>query len=249
MSRPARRTGCAAPARWSICSSAASSDPQTGALIEFFAADWSPAPGEPGRLREPGHQFEWVWLLHEYYRLSRDESVHPLRGTAVRFRRRNSASSAATGWPARCSTASMRRARWSPARSCSGRRPNTSRRWWRAPNGTNDAAARAAISAHLALIAKYFLRPDGASWHNQLARDGKPLTPTTPARVLYHLFLAVAEVDRLWPLTRGQHRVTPERARSDLTAPPTPSGNSSDRDTSPARAACRPRCRDAARAA
>ena len=51
--------------------------------------------------------------------------------------------------------------------------------------------------AHLALIAKHFMRPDGASWHNQLARDGTPLTPATPARVLYHLFLAVAEVDRL----------------------------------------------------
>ena len=63
---------------------------------------------------------------------------------------------------------------------------------------------------HLALIAKNYLRPDGASWHNQLARDGKPLTPTTPARVLYHLFLAVAEADRL----------------IGLTAPPKPSGNS-----------------------
>ena len=41
------------------------------------------------------------------------------------------------------------------------------------------------------------MRPDGASWHNQLARDGTPLTPATPARVLYHLFLGIAEVDRL----------------------------------------------------
>jgi len=74
----------------------------------------------------------------------------------------------------------------------------------------DDTAARAAISTHLALIAKNYLRPDGASWHNQLARDGKPLTPITPARVLYHLFLAVAEADRL----------------IGLTAPPTPFGNS-----------------------
>src|SRR5262245_22416399 len=37
-------------------------DPDTGALIEFFGADWSVAPGDEGRLREPGHQFEWVWL-------------------------------------------------------------------------------------------------------------------------------------------------------------------------------------------
>jgi hypothetical protein len=42
------------------------------------------------------------------------------------------------------------------------------------------------------------MRPDGATWHNQLDRGGKPLTTNTPARVLYHLFMAVAEVDRLF---------------------------------------------------
>ena len=46
------------------------------------------------------------------------------------------------------------------------------------------------------------MRPDGANWHNQLARDGTPMTPVTPARVLYHLFLAVAEADRLLARSR-----------------------------------------------
>src|SRR2546429_7834550 len=44
-------------------------DLDTGALIEFFTADWFQAAGTAGALREPGHQFEWVWLLHEYFRL------------------------------------------------------------------------------------------------------------------------------------------------------------------------------------
>ena len=56
---------------------------------------------------------------------------------------------------------------------------------------------RAAIKTHLALIAQHFMRPDGANWHNQLARDGTPIAPVTPARVLYHLFMAVAEADRV----------------------------------------------------
>lgn len=38
-------------------------DPASGALREYFAADWSPMPGEAGRVVEPGHQFEWAWLL------------------------------------------------------------------------------------------------------------------------------------------------------------------------------------------
>ena len=38
-------------------------DPATGALREFFDAEWNPAPGLEGRIVEPGHQFEWAWLL------------------------------------------------------------------------------------------------------------------------------------------------------------------------------------------
>ena len=41
-------------------------DAQTGALREFFDTQWSPAPGAPGRIVEPGHQFEWAWLLKRW---------------------------------------------------------------------------------------------------------------------------------------------------------------------------------------
>lgn len=41
-------------------------DPDSGRLREFFADDWSPADGSDGRLVEPGHQFEWAWLLTRY---------------------------------------------------------------------------------------------------------------------------------------------------------------------------------------
>jgi mannose-6-phosphate isomerase len=38
-------------------------DRDGGFIREFYAADWSPAPGEDGCRIEPGHQFEWAWLL------------------------------------------------------------------------------------------------------------------------------------------------------------------------------------------
>ncbi|PVB63525.1 AGE family epimerase/isomerase [Labrenzia sp. 011] len=38
-------------------------DPVNGGLREFFDLDWSPMPGDQGRVMEPGHQFEWAWLL------------------------------------------------------------------------------------------------------------------------------------------------------------------------------------------
>lgn len=44
-------------------------DAEGGFLREFFTADWRPAEGEDGRLVEPGHQFEWAWLLSRVGRL------------------------------------------------------------------------------------------------------------------------------------------------------------------------------------
>lgn len=41
-------------------------DPETGALREFFDEAWRPAQGASGRIVEPGHQFEWAWLLQRW---------------------------------------------------------------------------------------------------------------------------------------------------------------------------------------
>lgn len=53
----------------------------SGALGESYTAAWQPTPGLAGRIIEPGHQFEWAWLL------LRCESLYPspLRETALRL--------------------------------------------------------------------------------------------------------------------------------------------------------------------
>ena len=48
-------------------------DQEAGFLREFFGPDWAPAHGEAGRLIEPGHQFEWAWLLARHGRRIGDE--------------------------------------------------------------------------------------------------------------------------------------------------------------------------------
>jgi mannose/cellobiose epimerase-like protein (N-acyl-D-glucosamine 2-epimerase family) len=50
-------------------------DPDTGCLREFFQQDWTPASGDDGRLVEPGHQFEWAWLMARYGRKRADPAV------------------------------------------------------------------------------------------------------------------------------------------------------------------------------
>lgn len=37
----------------------------SGAIGEYYDGDWGPAPGSAGLEREPGHQFEWAFLLHQ----------------------------------------------------------------------------------------------------------------------------------------------------------------------------------------
>jgi mannose-1-phosphate guanylyltransferase/mannose-6-phosphate isomerase len=45
-------------------------DADGGFLREFFDADWNPAPGADGRQVEPGHQFEWAWLMARWGRMA-----------------------------------------------------------------------------------------------------------------------------------------------------------------------------------
>ncbi|MXN67171.1 mannose-6-phosphate isomerase [Stappia sp. GBMRC 2046] len=48
---------------------------ETGALREFFDGDFNPAPGDDGRRVEPGHQFEWAWLLARWGRSRENEKA------------------------------------------------------------------------------------------------------------------------------------------------------------------------------
>lgn len=170
-------------------------DQQNGSLIEYFNADWSPAEHSVGALREPGHHFEWVWLLHEYSRHSADQSVIPYAerlfafGAAYGIDRQgpltgmvfdgvdhNGGLVADTKllWPqTEYIKACLARAEW-----------------------MHDAQSRDWAIAHIGNMYKHFFKTDGVSWHNQLSRAGVPLQSATPARVLYHLFLAISEAIR-----------------------------------------------------
>lgn len=52
-------------------------DPEGLFLREVFDESWRPVAGDDGRLIEPGHQFEWAWLLMTWSRLrpGRDVSM------------------------------------------------------------------------------------------------------------------------------------------------------------------------------
>jgi mannose/cellobiose epimerase-like protein (N-acyl-D-glucosamine 2-epimerase family) len=169
-------------------------DVSTGSLGEFFQRDWSAAEGAEGELREPGHQFEWVWLLNEHARASGDPDILVLADRLFEF-------GAAFGLASAGSLTGMvhdgvdRRGRLTAETSL----------LWPQTEYIKACVARCerglpgmreAVALHVALLRAIFFRPDGANWCNQMSRMGECLSPVTPARVLYHVFLAIAEVIR-----------------------------------------------------
>lgn len=59
-------------------------DSETGSLIEHFRPDGSTDPVR-GRLREPGHHFEWAWLIERWLRLTDDPSAAALNAAVDRL--------------------------------------------------------------------------------------------------------------------------------------------------------------------
>lgn len=48
----------------------------SGQIREFFDIEWRPAPRVEGRICEPGHQFEWGWLLLRWSKIAgRDDAA------------------------------------------------------------------------------------------------------------------------------------------------------------------------------
>jgi mannose/cellobiose epimerase-like protein (N-acyl-D-glucosamine 2-epimerase family) len=177
-------------------------DRATGSLGEFFTRDWEPWPGPPGALREPGHHFEWAWLLQEHARLTGDraglEEADRLYGFAVR----HGMARMPDGLPVVLD-----------AVDAAGAPVGETRLLWpqtealkafavRAEAGDLDARHR--FDRHLALIFRHYLSPSTGLWHNQLDARGESVTAELPVRVLYHIVLALAEAARLQAHGQGR---------------------------------------------
>jgi mannose/cellobiose epimerase-like protein (N-acyl-D-glucosamine 2-epimerase family) len=165
-----------------------------GTLREYFTGDLSPAPGDEGRLVEPGHHYEWSWLLHRYQQCSGDARHAALAGTLYDFAETHGIDSANSGVI--------------DAVDCAGKPMRRSRRCWpqteavKAHIARFEATGDPAIKIRIQNQADSFFRshiagaPTGA-WREHLGEDGKPLVSALPASSLYHITLAAAELGRL----------------------------------------------------
>jgi mannose/cellobiose epimerase-like protein (N-acyl-D-glucosamine 2-epimerase family) len=165
---------------------------RTGILAEYFDGSWNPREGIDGRICEPGHHFEWSWLLRRYAALSgRRDS--PVAQALKAFGDRHGFDS--EGFVV-------------DQLLDDGRVHKTSRRCWphteaikaeaaAAEAGDGQAAARAAQTIDR-LLGAFLGRPVAGGWIDHVDATGAPIVDSMPASTLYHVFLAAAEADRVW---------------------------------------------------
>lgn len=165
-------------------------DPDGGFLREFFAEDWSPASGEEGRLVEPGHQFEWAWLLARYGRARKDASAVEVARKLYAFGRKGVGLRRQVAVDAMDQSGGVvsRRARLWPQAE-----------WMKASlilaelgdDGERTLLLEEAARAQRALWR--YLTDDGL-WRDKLLENGRFIDEPAPASSFYHIMAAWAQL-------------------------------------------------------
>ena len=158
-------------------------------LAECFNEDWQPVTGCTGLTFEPGHHFEWVWLLHQY--------------------------SQRTGRTVEKFTEAL----LSKAMDCGisdflavdkvlddGTISDASTRVWPQTEALKAFAAehstgRRSMATQVSLLmvefkSRFIGKPFAAGWIDHFDANGKPKVDYVPASTFYHIVLGLAEADR-----------------------------------------------------
>lgn len=156
-------------------------DARSGVLREYFGDDWGRREDEGGRVCEPGHHFEWVWLLHEHERLTHDDRLRPLAGRL--FER-----GAALG-------IDPEQGGVYDEVDVDGAVLRDSKRLWPQTEYLKALAVRGELEALREALSQCWQRyrePGSAGWRERLARDGTPLSDRMNATSVYHVWTGLS---------------------------------------------------------
>jgi len=167
-------------------------DLTSATLAEQFTDDWTRAPGEAGRLVEPGHQMEWAWILNSARKLLGVDTAAEIRA-AVRFAERYGVD------PQTAATYNAVREDGSLLDRGSRTWPNTERLKAAVALYELDEVDPAPVIDRTVdlLFDRYLAREPAGTWIDAFDAEGRPQSQTIPASTLYHVFLAFAEVLRI----------------------------------------------------
>jgi mannose-1-phosphate guanylyltransferase/mannose-6-phosphate isomerase len=164
-------------------------DAESGMLREFFDDTGAPAGGFPGSIIEPGHQFEWAWLLSAWAKMRSDSSVgaaavrlfdigerygiDAMRGVAIDVLLADMAphSRQARLWP--------QTERLKAALALAGADPEK--------RETHERSALAAAEG----LSHYLHAVTPGLWHDKMRADGTFVIEPSPASSFYHIACAI----------------------------------------------------------
>lgn len=172
---------------------------EPGLLREFFD-DALLVRHADSRLIDPGHHYEWCWLLARYRTLASSWEIQPTSteideaiGILTRFAIRHGHGQTGLVIDELTDDGQIYR--------------DTSRLWCQtehlkallaAYEQQGDEATACQICEVVARIFHYYLLPaKPGQWIDQIDSEGKPLTSHAPASTFYHLFVAFSELARI----------------------------------------------------
>ncbi len=183
-------------------------DPESGALREYFDAAWRPIAGDAGHLVEPGHQFEWAWLLMQWA-----GSVHcPAAQRPVCHAAAAKLVDLAERWGVDAERGVAFNELWDDMRVKDPNAklwPQTERiKAWcallehaRTPTAVDRASRQ--LAAAIRGLTKYFMTEPSGIWHEVMRVDGSFTAEACKASSLYHIVSAIHTVQRTPPPRTG----------------------------------------------
>lgn len=162
-----------------------------GVLHEFFDEHWKFAEGVKGRIVEPGHQYEWAWLLLRWA----GGKQHPkARAAALKLIEVTEANGIREGLALQQVLDDF-----SPHDASARLWPQTERLKAAALaarlTGEPKYFAMAASAAEA--VQRYLATPIPGLWYDRIDVNGKIVDEPAPASTFYHLVVAVAEISAL----------------------------------------------------
>jgi len=158
-------------------------------LGERFARGWTAPVARDANIVEPGHQFEWVWLLHAYARAT----ATPVNPAADRL------------YAFACSTLDEA-GRAVQEVSREGAITDGGRRTWPQTEAlkahlalfeaTGEEIFASAACTSFDVLMDEYLTPEGG-WIDHFDATGKPVSHDMPASTGYHVVFAMAELIRI----------------------------------------------------
>ncbi len=166
-------------------------DAENGVIGEYFDDEWRPVEGAAGESVEPGHLAEWAWLLRQHERIT-GAKPRPLSTTLIDSARKSADPKSGILVDETDRTGAVRRG---------------TRRIWLQTELIKAYLAEAEIKvpgaekqarkAIAAMEEHYLHRPFREGWFDQLDDVLQPAPGPVQSSILYHIFVAAAETDRI----------------------------------------------------